>query len=61
VKAGLEVVLRREKKGVRLRAISQEKIEAIKEALKQEASKASICQMFNIKRTTLYDYLNQGR
>lgn len=60
VKAGLDAAAKRGKKGGRPRAINQEKLEAIKEALKQGVSKAAICRMFEIKRTTLYDYLNQA-
>ena len=59
VKAGLEAALKRGRKGGRRPVITQEKIEAIKEALNMGTSKASICRMFGIKRSTLSDTLNR--
>lgn len=59
VKAGLEAASKRGRKGGRPHVISPEKIEAIKEALEQGTSKAAICRMFEVKRSTLYDYLNK--
>nr|WP_231569364.1 hypothetical protein [Rickettsia endosymbiont of Ixodes pacificus] len=34
-------------------------MQAISEALKSGTSKAAICRTFNVKRTTLYDNLEQ--
>jgi DNA invertase Pin-like site-specific DNA recombinase len=43
----------------RPRAITPEQLSAIEESLKSGVSKASICRMFNIKRSTLYDALGR--
>ena len=57
--AGLEAAQKRGKKGGRPKAISSEKMQAIKEALKNGASKAAICRNFGVKRSTLYDALEK--
>ena len=59
VLAGLAAARKRGRVGGRPRIIDEEKIEAILEALKNGASKASICRNFSIKRTTLYDALSR--
>jgi DNA invertase Pin-like site-specific DNA recombinase len=55
--AGLEAAKRRGKRGGRPYAISEETIEAIREAIKNGASKAAVCRTFGVKRSTLYDAL----
>jgi len=57
IMAGLNAARKRGKLGGRPRAISEEKIQAINEAIGSGASKAAICRNFNVKRTTLYDTL----
>ena len=59
IKSGLEAAAKRGKKGGRPRVISEEKMNAIKDALNAGASKASICRTFNVKRTTLFDNLQR--
>ncbi len=59
VVAGLQAANRRGKHGGRPRAISEEKLAAIVEALDSGASKASVCRTFEVKRTTLYHALRQ--
>lgn len=59
VNAGLESARKRGRFGGRPRAISQEKLEAIVEALKNGKSKAEICRTFDVKRSTLIDTLNR--
>jgi len=51
--AGLEAAKNRGKRGGRSKAISDEKLQAIREALNCGASKAAIFRTFNVKRTTL--------
>jgi DNA invertase Pin-like site-specific DNA recombinase len=55
IMAGLSAAKKRGKTGGRPKAISQEKMQAILEALNSGLSKAAICRTFNVKRTTLYD------
>ena len=57
IMAGLNAARKRGKIGGRPRAISDEKIQAISEAISSGTSKAAICRNFNVKRTTLYDAL----
>lgn len=59
VVAGLEAARRRGRIGGRPKVISEEKMEAILEALRDGISKAAICRNFGIKRTTLYDALSR--
>jgi len=59
IMAGLTAAKKRGKIGGRPKAISAEKMIAIREALNSGASKAAICRTFNVKRTTLYDNLNK--
>lgn len=59
IMAGLSAAKKRGKRGGRPKAISEEKIQAINEALKSGTSKAAICRTFNVKRTTLYDTLRK--
>jgi DNA invertase Pin-like site-specific DNA recombinase len=58
--AGLEAAKKRGRRGGRPKAISDEKLEAITEALNSVASKASVCRNFGIKRTTLYGALKRS-
>lgn len=55
IMAGLSAAKKRGKTGGRPKAISEEKMQAILEALNSGLSKAAICRTFNVKRTTLYD------
>ncbi len=55
--AGLEAAKKRGKRGGRPKAISQEKLEAVTEALNAGVTKAFVCRTFGIKRSTLYDAL----
>lgn len=55
IMAGLSAAKKRGKTGGRPKAISQEKMQAILEALNSGITKAAICRTFNVKRTTLYD------
>jgi DNA invertase Pin-like site-specific DNA recombinase len=61
--AGLSAAKKRGRQGGRPRAISEEKMRAISEALSTGTSKAAVCRTFNVKRTTLYDALGayQGK
>lgn len=59
VKAGLESAKLRGKSGGRPKAIDDEKLKAIKEALASGMSKASICRTFGVKRSTLIDSLRR--
>lgn len=59
VVAGLEAAKRRGKRGGRPRAVSDEKLQAIADALKLGTSKAEICRNFGVKRRTLYDALER--
>ena len=45
----------------RLNAISDEKLEAIIQALSGGQSKAAVCRNFGVKRSTLYDALNRSQ
>ena len=60
VRAGLEAAKNRGIRGGRPRAISEEKMIAIKKALNEGMSKASICRTFEVKRSTLIDSLNRA-
>jgi DNA invertase Pin-like site-specific DNA recombinase len=60
IRAGLEAARRRGKRGGRPKAISPEQLEAILAALHAGASKASLCRIFGVKRTTLYDALTRA-
>ena len=57
IMAGLEAARRRGRRGGRPRAIDPEKLEAIRLALENGASKAAVCRNFGVKRTTLYHAL----
>ncbi len=59
IMAGLSAAKKRGKIGGRPRAISEEKMRAIHEALNAGVSKSSVCRTFNVKRTTLYDALKK--
>jgi len=52
--AGLEAAKKRGKRGGRPRAISEEQMEAVLEAIKSGKSKAAISRNFGIARTTLH-------
>ncbi|MCP4933359.1 MAG: recombinase family protein [bacterium] len=58
--AGLDAAKKRGRRGGRPKAISDEKLAAITEALNTGASKASICRTFGVKRTTLYGALKRA-
>jgi DNA invertase Pin-like site-specific DNA recombinase len=60
VLAGLEAAKRRGRKGGRPRAITDEQLAAIVQALENGSSKASVCRTFGIKRSTLYDALGRN-
>jgi DNA invertase Pin-like site-specific DNA recombinase len=55
--AGLDAAKSRGRCGGRPRAISDEKLQAISQAIQTGMSKAAICRTFNVKRTTLYETL----
>ena len=57
IMAGLEAAKRRGTRGGRPHAISDETMEAIREAMDNGASKAAVCRTFGVKRSTLYDAL----
>ena len=57
--AGLEAAKKRGTTGGRPKAISDEKLNAIVEALNAGTSKAAICRTFDVKRSTLYDALKR--
>lgn len=59
IMSGLVAAKKRGRIGGRPKAISSEKMIAIKEALNSGTSKAAICRTFNVKRTTLYDNLDK--
>lgn len=59
VKAGLDAAKQRGRIGGRPRAIDDEKMKAIKEALANGMSKAAICRTFGVKRSTLIDSLKR--
>lgn len=60
VMAGLEAAKKRGKRGGRPKAISDEQMAAITDALNSGISKASVCRLFGVKRTTLYDALKRA-
>lgn len=60
IMAGLESAKKRGRKGGRPQKIDSEKLEEILNSLESGQSKASVCRIFNIPRTTLYDYLNRS-
>ncbi len=57
--AGLEAAKKRGTTGGRPKAITDETLNAIVEALNAGASKAAICRTFGVKRSTLYDALKR--
>ena len=57
--AGLESAKKRGKRGGRPKAIDEEKLKAIMEAINSGASKAAVCRNFGVKRSTLYDALSK--
>lgn len=61
VNAGLAAARKRGRIGGRPRAISQEKMDAILEALNSGMSKAAVCRTFEVKRSTLIDALNRTK
>jgi len=59
VLAGLNAARQRGRIGGRPRAITQEKLDAIVEALNNGMSKAAVCRNFGVKRTTLIETFNR--
>ncbi|MDD2370123.1 MAG: recombinase family protein [Sulfuricurvum sp.] len=59
VNAGLAAAKKRGRIGGRPRAIPQEKMDVILEALSNGMSKAAACRTFEVKRSTLIDALNR--
>jgi DNA invertase Pin-like site-specific DNA recombinase len=59
VLAGLNAARQRGRIGGRPRAIAQEKLDAIVNALNNGMSKAAVCRNFGVKRTTLIETLNR--
>ena len=59
VNAGLTAARKRGRIGGRPRAISQEKMATILEALNSGMSKAAVCRTFEVKRSTLIDAINR--
>ena len=59
VNAELAAARKRGRIGGRPRAIPQEKIDAILEALNNGMSKAAVCRTFEVKRSTLIDAINR--
>jgi DNA invertase Pin-like site-specific DNA recombinase len=59
VNAGLKSARARGRIGGRPRAIDDEKLKIIKEALASGMSKASVCRTFEVKRSTLIDSLKR--
>jgi DNA invertase Pin-like site-specific DNA recombinase len=59
VNAGLEAARKRGRIGGRPRAIPQEKMDVILEALNNGMSKSAICRTFEVKRSTLIDTLKK--
>lgn len=59
VNAGLAAAKKRGRIGGRPRAIPQEKMDIILEALGNGMSKAAVCRMFEVKRSTLIDSLKK--
>jgi DNA invertase Pin-like site-specific DNA recombinase len=60
VNAGLAAAAVRGRRGGRPRAISEEKLAAIREALDGGMSKAKACRTFEVKRTTLIEALRRS-
>jgi DNA invertase Pin-like site-specific DNA recombinase len=61
VNAGLAAAKKRGRVGGRPRAIPQEKMNAILEALNNGMSKSAVCRTFEVKRSTLIDALNREK
>lgn len=59
IKAGIESARRRGKRGGRPPVLSKEKLASILSALEGNASKASVCRSFGVKRSTLANYLKK--
>jgi DNA invertase Pin-like site-specific DNA recombinase len=59
VNAGLESARKRGRIGGRPKAIEQEKLDAILEALASGTSKSAVCRTFDVKRSTLIDTLKR--
>lgn len=59
VNAGLESARLRGRIGGRPKAIEQEKLDAILEALANGTSKSAVCRTFDVKRSTLIDTLKR--
>lgn len=59
VLAGLDASKRRGIRGGRPRAISEEKLQAIQQALREGMSQAAVCRNFAVKRSTLIDALKR--
>jgi DNA invertase Pin-like site-specific DNA recombinase len=59
VNAGLESARKRGRIGGRPKAIEQEKLNAILEALANGTSKSAVCRTFDVKRSTLIDTLKR--
>ena len=59
VNAGLVAARKRGRIGGRPRAIPQEKMDAILEALSNGMSKAAVCRTFEVKRSTLIDTIHR--
>ncbi|CAG0910045.1 unnamed protein product [Cyprideis torosa] len=59
VRTGLEAARKRGRVGGRPRAISDEKLDAIVEAIDGGMTKAAVCRTFNVKRSTLIDSLRR--
>ena len=57
IHAGLAAAKKRGRVGGRPRAIGEEKLQAIVEALDSGRSKAEVCRLFDVKRSTLIDAL----
>ena len=60
VVAGLRAAEARGRRGGRARAISDEKLAAIRAALEGGMSKAAACRTFGVKRTTLIEALRRA-
>ena len=59
IKAGLAAAKRRGKQGGRPHVITAETLAQIQQALQGGTSKAAVCRIFGLKRTTLYDALRR--
>jgi DNA invertase Pin-like site-specific DNA recombinase len=60
VMAGLQAAAVRGRRGGRPRAISEETLAAIRDALASGMSKAAACRAFGVRRTTLIEALNRS-